>query len=113
MIEISHKCANISCEGGRINVNRYHRDKEPEWRACGTCNGVGSTTTYVGALVNREQNYGDHGEVHTFALDVGPDVTIGELVRKLWNDNDGYRVNGPLSVVFTKAEVYPFGEEPF
>ena len=63
------------------------------------------------APVNQEQNYGDHGEVHTFALDAGPDVTVGELVGKLWGGG-AYR-QGPLNVVFTKAEVYPFAEERF
>jgi len=112
MIELKHKCANVGCEDGKVNTNRYYRDQEPNWQVCSTCNGVGHTTTCIGALVTREQNYGDHGEVHTFALDVGPDVTIGELVGKLWGDNDFYR-QGPLNVVFTKAEVYPFTEERF
>lgn len=108
MITLTKRCPN-NCEDGLYNRWAAWGNHNPEFVTCVTCNGRGVVEVKVGSYLYKETNYGDHGEVHITPIEVPGEMTLNELLTKLWLE--GFNPDRIVSLVFAKADIYSLSQK--
>lgn len=106
MLEIEFPCTNnYYCKDGMVPdmYAKVEPGKDKPLVTCNVCNGTGKRIKHFGATTLIDVNMGDHGETRTEVIEFDSELTIKELLSKIFGPKSKRTVT---SVTFSPGHVY-------
>lgn len=105
MIKVEFPCTNALCENGLIKdiYAKIHLNEERPLVTCNVCNGTGKSVKHFGATTLIDVNMGDHGETRTEVIDFDSELTVKELLSKIFDPTQYRKV---VCLTFSPGHLY-------